>query len=1107
MSKDKRKRLSIYDLFGRSSSDHSAKSKPQKSRPKSLSAIKSTPIANQKNKHHLTFTLPDESITNLETSSIPVPKPRDKRSSLLFPKNSSASQSSNNSSQIRISSPVSPVVKNSIPMDQKQKTSTSQPSIQDRTISGASLTSSVYASSRNVSSSTIDFSRQTSSIYPPSTFAKDTKSTPVAKKRTDLMAKRKPPVSLSIQTESTKANTSAAVNQPESSPKMRPSAADSYESSEGEFTPLNLMPTLNDMPLSSSKQLNTTQNGIFENISGAEYEPPSFEETDKEKDNAHKHSRTLSSIEEITSALEKFQMEHEQSFQEMENYRNSYASNTTDDHHTIDMKLREDVDDFIEKEGIYLKVEDLPQLEEGEDLENYIEKLKASPAAHVVTETKGEGDHSYYSNLGKPGLTKVLSQVSSESDVFYDSNSRAETPKLAEEEVFQEGVLQPNDTTQLFHKETSFDESLKTPTEENEPNSNYRSRVETLTDEFNNEHFSSVQEADSTSLYKNPSTEAFEVPESLISDFNYDDLSLVNNEDEYSKEEDLIGPLNKSFDSYVAKARTRDSKISDTNSNSIVSGSLVEMDDGDWKRYDSATTTNFFHPPVSDELNNVVGLSMPQTDLNQYDNEVVTPTEQTQNELVNNQETPSRDLDLENELDDNFAGVPNLHNSDDSLNELYPHEISDDDIDEDEDEDDGKEVDSFGHNKAIRHAGGYEEGGDYSNDDGFSIDKRNEEGEGEDDHVHNAFFERYDEDISIGSNDEYGTESNGMLEFSPQTRFSADSPELMNTTPEIYKGGFVDRMQDTHITGTPTELHDKTAHHFVIANDTDDGIERIDNDSFWGDNDEIATNGKEEAKPEVDESMRKSTYDRRETPIVKPIEHSMVVAPAVPLHTSHTLKLRRPPPSFPSAGRRGRALSESTKDPELFMNGIKNQGKFTEGHNKQEQNASLSDNQNYADHIEAGTTEEGVARKGEKCTYIESLRGNGRRTVISKAPSSQIMPLSIKQNGTISHKKIPSVQLLSTYKSKHIVMTPKTRMLASEIDNGELPDATLVHSAQKTKVPIHPDADVIAASEQFNKLAKKRSGDLERNTSIMSVRPHYGAGMRLFVTNPDGDDD
>ncbi|TID15798.1 hypothetical protein CANINC_004327 [Pichia inconspicua] len=1095
MTKDKKKRLSIYDIFGRSSSDNTTKSKSQKSRPKSLSAIKSTPNINQKNKHNLTFTLPDESITNIESSNIPVPKPRDKRSSLLFAK-SPISESSKNSSQVRISSPISPVAKNTLPMDQNQTLSTSRPLVQNSNASGTSLTSSVYPSSRNVSSSTIDFSRQTSSIYPPSTIANDNKT--IVKKRMDLMAKRKPPVPLSIQTEST-IEKSQEPN--ESTEKRVVSAADSYESSEGGFTPLQLMPILNEvLPLSSSKQLNTAKNAMFDNISGTEYEPPSFDKETSENSNAHKHSRTLSSIEEITSALEKFQIEHERSFQEFEPSRDSYLSNTTDDHHTVDMREEEDDDDNLnEKEGIYLKVEDLPHLEEGENLDNYIEKLKSSPAAHVVTETKDHDvDYTDYSSLGRPGLTNVISEVSSGSDIFYDSNSRAETPKLAEGEVFNEDVLQPGDVVQVIHMKDSVDDTLRTPTEDGF-DIKQRARVETLTDNMNTEQASSINREQSSLLSKNPSVEAIEVPESLISDFNYDDLSFIDNDDEedYSKDDDLIGPLNKSFDSFVAKVRTRDSKISDNNTNSIISGSLLEMDDGDWKRYDSATTTNFFHPPESHDLDEVSGLIMPQTDLNQYDNEVVTPTEQSQNELIANPETPRRELDLENELDDNIIEVSLPHDTDDSLNELYPRGSSSDDNDDEIDE---EEIDRYGQDDLNDYNDeDDDDDNEYINGDDFFVGTPNQE------EIEDREFKEVN--ISTPSHDECETGSHSILEFSPKSQFSFNSPEPIHTTPEIYRGSFQfpDHIQDSDITGTPTDIQHKSSHHFVIANDTDNRTQNDDDgSSFTGGNYDTIPIDNTEIGPGIDESIRQSTYDRRETPIVKPIEHSMVVAPAVPLHTSHTLRLRRPPPNFPSSGRRSRALSESTKDPELFMNGLKNQVKSSESTNKQMLESEMVDGNL---EVSTGSTipEDSDARKGEKCAYIENLRNRGKKTVFVKAPSSHILPLSIKQNGKISHKKIPSVQLLNSYKSKHIVMKPKTRMLASEIDDGELPDATLVHSAQKTKVPIHPDADVIEASEQFNRLAKRRSQDLARNTSIMSVRPHYGAGMRLFVTNPDGE--
>lgn len=264
------------------------------------------------------------------------------------------------------------------------------------------------------------------------------------------------------------------------------------------------------------------------------------------------------------------------------------------------------------------------------------------------------------------------------------------------------------------------------------------------------------------------------------------------------------------------------------------------------------------------------------------------------------------------------------------------------------------------------------------------------------------------------------------------------------------------------------------------------------------------------------------TYDRRETPSVRPIEHSMVVNAAAPIvgTSSYVMKSRRPPPSFPSVGRRSRGLSEATANPEMFMNGLPNKRKpsLSEGEGAVASTDPSHVNQTNTTGPEkigkecSPTPDEPEdTRKGEKCIYIENLRLKGRKAIISTKPPMQTLPIAIRQNGTITHKKIPSQQLsgIRMRNNKHVAARPKTRMLASEIDDGELPDATKLHSGKKTKVPIHPDAAVIAASEQFNRLTKERSagGDLGRFNSVMSVRPHYGDGMRLFITNPDSDDD
>lgn len=254
------------------------------------------------------------------------------------------------------------------------------------------------------------------------------------------------------------------------------------------------------------------------------------------------------------------------------------------------------------------------------------------------------------------------------------------------------------------------------------------------------------------------------------------------------------------------------------------------------------------------------------------------------------------------------------------------------------------------------------------------------------------------------------------------------------------------------------------------------------------------------------------TYDRREDLQVAPIQHSQLTASTPPVPgATHKSKNRRPPPVYPSAGRRPRGLSESTANPELFKNGISKPAEFLDRDKVAVKNADFNEEKSSHDEVQS----EGVIKKGEKCSYIETLRQKKGKTNIKSNPSPQILPISIKQNGTISHKKIPSQQLRMSNKGRafrhgHVTVKPRTRLLASEIDDGELPDATLFHSSQKTKVPVHPDADVIAASERFTQLAKQNSrnnGDLGRINSVLSVRPHYGTGMRLFIANPDSDDE
>lgn len=1105
-----------------------------------------------------------------------------------------------------------------------------------RQVSNSSLSSSMYpndlspiTSLKNASNSTLpDFSRQTSSIYPASTFAHENhynsylESSGTISKRTDLLRKRKPPPpSLRVKT------SDPQLAQPEvqsPSDTMKASAVDSnhlseYDSTDSEFTPLNLIPPTTIPPsmksgqLSTGKLLNPSKNVMFVN-STTSYEPPNFHPEDNkhisknesQEKNVHKHSRTLSSIEEITSALDSFQLEHEKSFMSEDSHGRMETEGDTDGdaaggtlsftsspvstkerpialHLTqelykqdFDYSVRtEDAENGVtdESNAIFLKVKDLPHLENGETLDQYISKLKTTAPDSYRCTNENNSETIRLLDLEKPKSVGGGSENSSASDVFYDVDEPSKDASLDD-----------------YIPRASFDEKNREMPEQKSSDVNEEDGHMSITDESEDHPPGEVQSFQ-------PYTSADSSAQGI------DDGAESEVLDEYS-EEDLIGPLDGSFESFVQDVKSRGTKQDEKDVNGDVAGETqtistaasnipedIEAEDGIWHRYSSAT--NFFNDADQlhdgkivgdDEEDNdrdaLYGIEHGSTHSESSRSLILTPTDSRPyvNMGINlSNSSPHRDFNLGDELENNVTAIIPEVSSSKSLEALYPTHSSDGINDENDEDDDDEDDDNDDNGSYERYDSQDDDNGSYVvNYERNHMDMGNHISRG-DSYEQQYNLKNKDTEVnpsnptdyskisrsvkgavasggsSLEENDNDDDDDDGVLEFSPRSPRSprsVDSIEEMAQTPEIFRHNsmcsksLLEKASAINLTGTPTGLGIGPRQHLVITNQE---LQPLDGDSLNNRNsDEIErapipdleSNFSYESSshnlPEKDErnddnDNYQNIYDRREEPTVMPIQHSLVVTPAAPvIGTSSTLKKRRPPPSYPSTGRRGRGLSETTANPEMFANGIaqqlkpqSNDGESSEAISKEfittnidpaASSAAEADEAHVSPEQEEAH-EELENRKGEKCIYIENLRLRGKKAAINIKPSIQVLPLAIRQNGTISHKKIPSQQLTHSFKSnKHMMAKPKTRMLASEINDGELPDATLIHRGQKTKVPIHPDAAVIAASEQFSKLAKQQvgsssgGGNLGRFNSVLSVRPHYGNGMRLFITNPDSDD-
>lgn len=1132
MSDKKKNRLSIYNLFGKAPSpEPSAKPQKRKSRPTPYSKI-----------NRLSYVLPnDASLKKADYSSIPkLPKndnklnPSNRNLEVANKSSKSTSPSpSNNNNNLEISSTVTPPAKESLPLVNSNYNIDSSkeneihslgqipntPSKANNVGSTSSLSSSIYpndSSSKNLSNSTLpDFARKSSSIYPESMFSPERRNTQKlgnlrssqSVKRTDLLRKRKPPPTLSLNTESVSENV-----EPTSRIKTEENeilSDSSLKSSESEFSPLKLMPIISNSSeqnqhknlLSSDTKLDPANNVMFA-PSSMDYDPPKFQspESNDLNTNNHKHSRTLSSIEEITSALETFQREQERSFlhnndrmesingqiedHSSEIYNTSQTSDKLTFDHDESLNLEscehedypENSEELLDDEsmnkqtkhydpegmgggGLFMKVKDLPSLETGESLPEYIEKLKCTKL-NIPEDNKED----FSIELTKP---KTLgSDYSSSFEIFYDvpeSNSKSSqvTPVLSANQQFEE-IARKNEETEDTTKE---DLSTSVEGEGNAPTEVHSSAADE--EGVNDETEGRVSLAD---------------------------VNLVRPVDEYSES---------SSRSREENSKTHFSTEKMVDHRESVSTETVDDEYGveNWKRY--STETDFF--PNVEELKD--DMSFSEVSKTSEDQVMITPTE----------EIAQRELDLDDEIENSFnemkisdhcANGEAVHaERNGSINDLYPTYT--------------RESDSVEADKDTSKSNNFHTYANFDRSPLLSLDaSSSDDVEGDNEgfdsdalqfspkttevplYRHNSMLAKgvlaENKDITTSASSRF--KGKGGLHVMNEDRVSPSVSGSLSFGSSEHKSETA--ISDDHYSGSYAHELEYSDRIVAPIPDFNSGTSSIDEES-------------QDAVGDFDSEHNFEpilTYDRREDLQVAPIQHSQLTASTPPVPgATHKSKNRRPPPVYPSAGRRPRGLSESTANPELFKNGISKPAEFLDRDKVAEKNADFNEEKSSHDEVQS----EGVIKKGEKCSYIETLRQKKGKTNIKSNPSPQILPISIKQNGTISHKKIPSQQLRMSNKGRafrhgHVTVKPRTRLLASEIDDGELPDATLFHSSQKTKVPVHPDADVIAASERFTQLAKQNSrnnGDLGRINSVLSVRPHYGTGMTLFVANPDSDDE
>ncbi len=254
------------------------------------------------------------------------------------------------------------------------------------------------------------------------------------------------------------------------------------------------------------------------------------------------------------------------------------------------------------------------------------------------------------------------------------------------------------------------------------------------------------------------------------------------------------------------------------------------------------------------------------------------------------------------------------------------------------------------------------------------------------------------------------------------------------------------------------------------------------------------------------------TYDRREQPVVEPLAHSAASS-----------SRKRLPLDIPNEGRGRRSISISTANPGLFDNAHTKErimyanGSGTTANTQQAAPPAPQRKQQLVFGKKIESDKQPPEGKGQKSLYVERLRGIGLVSYTRQQPSYKVLPVAIRPIRS-RHRRTPSHQatIASIQSSlKHGTLRPKTRMLASEIDESELPDSKLSHDLSKTKVPTDPDAEIIEVTNQLRRLTadpaqlSRRESSLDRFSSVRSARglSMNGRALKLFVANPDENDE
>lgn len=1064
----KNKRFSVHGIFSKSTKENNS--------------TRSTHDLRGHNGKRLTYVIPDDALigTTSNFSQIqPLSKPklnshsskenRQKSFALSEPLQTSSTPEPKPkpSAEMRIAgTPPSQKYKSLIPQNNKKEeegdknsndmdfsTSTTHNAIPDNLRHQASLESinSDYGVNRNHTIS--------SSIYAPTLvinndFLNDT-SRSQSVKRPELLKKRRPPPKLSDIREDNvveRINTELGNLPNPSTDKFSPldtesqysdlrinSSIDNVEDNMADLaTEDNAPKIVMDLGKLKKSKFNKSliSNLNSDNLDKPDYEISSgFATHSPRVDTSHQHSRTLSSIEEMHQAIDSFQLSHNQSYYD-EDHHSSFISEvetTTDTQGTKNEKLHliledENLDtnlslnDFEmeskaspgKDDSLILKVKDLPLLEDGETIEEYVQKLEQGLSTSFVPSSPTE--HSEFDNKkNKSPVENIYSTPRQPFEGFLQpSFPTFNTPATSE----------TSSTDDIF-----FDVGSSTPV----PNEYIIERSKTATEQ---KDFNEINTGDTLKELQKPRVhndsfnelDDYEEAPPAYADENY----LMLDQDEITLESNSVQSSN-------VNENLKDSE---------------DEDHIDWQGYKNIS---------DDDANDDVG-----------------DVDDNMDHSLDIPERPEsrRTLNLDNEIENSFS-VENLseltgsRRMSDLLDEIEPVEVD--------------SVNHYGSTQSFEN---------------LYPDNIDDEDEGDTDN-HTEIISKVLFDDSNDSN------SDGILEFSPKQPLSPrvfetgeSDPNIdkyndkfsWDTQPNLYRhNSMCSRNVLDQFDYGSDEYNDEPSQLIVINGDNNDFndsepvkyenfenknlIPPVMNPELYGElNRESSSNTivadiNTPLEEPFESENRFEFYDRREEPSIEPIGHSNVITVAAPLLNKPLVSAKRPPPIFSASGRRSRGLSSTTTNPELFTS----------------KTAEIS---------KTSISATGFTGKGERSQYVESLRSNS--TVISAKITSSVLPISLRSKAAHGHKKTTSQQL--TFGSGTFShLAPKTRMLASEINDNELPDAKLFHSGNKTKTPTHPDADVIAAGENFKTLAGK---SIARVDSIRSVQPEVRK-MKLYITNPD----